>query len=251
VNPLVVFLPPDLTPPEGEGSVLFTVMPRFGLGSGTAIRNRASIDFDGSAQPTPEWSNTLDTTPPESHVLPLDADQDSTSFTVRWAATGPPPDLRDFSVYVAENGGAFRPWRLNVTTTADTFAGPGGRTYAFYSLARDSSGNLQAVPATPDAQTFSRVTVEPATTWRLALEGAHPNPARGRARVWFTLPSRDPATLEVVDVAGRSVWRREVGQMGPGRHALDLGTAIQRPGLYFLRLAEGGRSLRTRMVVIR
>jgi hypothetical protein len=39
-------LPPNVNPPEGEGSVRFTVRPRPGLPVGTEIRNKASIVFD-------------------------------------------------------------------------------------------------------------------------------------------------------------------------------------------------------------
>jgi hypothetical protein len=73
----------------------------------------------------------------------------------------------------------------------------------------------------------------------------------GRARVWFTLPNRGPAVLEVIDVAGRRVWRRDVGEMGAGRHSMDVTAAAKRPGLYFLRLVQGPEVLRARMAVIR
>ena len=38
-NPLAGFLPPNVTPPEGEGSVLFTVHAAAGLAGGTQISN--------------------------------------------------------------------------------------------------------------------------------------------------------------------------------------------------------------------
>ena len=43
-DPLAGFLPPNVTPPEGDGSVLFTVMPKSGLPTDTEITNEASID---------------------------------------------------------------------------------------------------------------------------------------------------------------------------------------------------------------
>jgi len=251
-DPQSGFLPPNVSPPEGEGSVLFTVMPKSGLVEGTAISNRATIDFDGVPLLTPQWANLLDTTAPESHIMPLGATQDSASFTVCWQPVGSPPDLRDYSVYVSDDGHSYRAWRLHTTATADTFSGPGGCTYAFYSLARDSSGNLEPVPATPDAQTFSRVGVGDGPALVLALEGAFPNPARaGAAQVWLTLPDALPATLEVFDVAGRRVMRRDVGALGPGRHVVETGAATRTPGLYFLRLTRAGRTLTSRMVAMR
>src|SRR5262249_34444250 len=215
----VGFLPPNLTPPEGEGRVTFTVVPR-PVPDGTIIRNRATVAFDdGIATETPEWSNMVDATPPESHVLPLGANQDSASFTIHWEAVGS-PDLMDFSVYVSQSGGAYRAWRLNTTATADTFTAPGGHTYAFYSIARDSCGNVEEAPQTPDAQTYSRVAVENTGLWPLALEGARPNPATGSPRIWFALPSEAPAVLDIMDIAGRLLSRRDVGFLGPGRHSV-------------------------------
>ena len=70
--------PPDdpqagfLLPGTG-GSVVFYVMAREGLSTGTAIRNRATIVFDVDPLDTPEWLNTIDTSKPTSRVLPLPA----------------------------------------------------------------------------------------------------------------------------------------------------------------------------------
>jgi hypothetical protein len=98
----------------------------------------------------------------------------------------------------------------------------------------------------------SRTAVGETGPWRLTLEVARPNPARGALRVWFTLPGLEPATLDVVDVTGQRVLRREVGSLGAGPHAmtLELPPAL-RPGLYFLRLIQGPRSLSSRAVVVR
>ena len=54
------FLPPNVTSPEGEGAVLFTVSPKAGLARGTSICNDASIVFDFNAPiVTPEWCNVI------------------------------------------------------------------------------------------------------------------------------------------------------------------------------------------------
>jgi len=255
-DPLVGFLPPNVVPPEGEGSVLFTVMPLAELPSGTQIGNRAAITFDEPpAMNTPDWLVTLDNAAPASRVLPLAEYADSASITVSWEASGAPPDLRDYTIYVAEDGGAYRVWRLNTVATADTLVPRGDHEphhYAFYSVARDLSGNLEAAPATADAQTLSRLAVGGEGGWRLALAGAWPNPARGEIRAHFTLAGRERATLELIDVAGRRVLRREVGSLGPGAHAVALGSSPGlQPGLYFLRLAQGGRVLGSRVAMVR
>src|SRR5262249_26980612 len=45
-DPDAGFLPPNKTPPEGDGSVTFTVQAKNGLATGKRICNQASIVFD-------------------------------------------------------------------------------------------------------------------------------------------------------------------------------------------------------------
>jgi predicted lipoprotein with Yx(FWY)xxD motif len=86
-----------------------------------------------------------------------------------------------------------------------------------------------------------------------ALDAVRPNPSSsGTLTVKFALASANPASLELLDVAGRRVLSREVGSLGAGRHALDLGEGLRlEPGLYLLRLTQGGDVRATRAVVFR
>jgi hypothetical protein len=85
---------------------------------------------------------------------------------------------------------------------------------------------------------------------RLSIAGFTPNPGGAGASIVFTLASRERATLELVDLAGRRVFAREVGALGPGTHALAIGQALA-PGVYWLRVTQGGEQVRTRGVMIR
>ena len=85
-----------------------------------------------------------------------------------------------------------------------------------------------------------------------ALEGLRPNPAVREITAAFTLPSAAPATLELLDLAGRRVSGSEVGSLGPGHHALRLDVGPQlAPGVYWLRLTQGEKALTARGVVVR
>jgi hypothetical protein len=89
-------------------------------------------------------------------------------------------------------------------------------------------------------------------TPELALEGFTPNPSLREAVVAFTLPSAGRGRLEVMDVAGRRVFRRELGGLGAGRHTLALDASrTLRAGVYLIRLTHGGRVLHARGVVTR
>jgi len=141
-------------PPGAEGSVFFTVMPKNGLSTGTPIRNKATIVFDVNPPlDTPEWFNTIDNTKPTSHVLPLAATQTSTSFNVQWAGADEGSGVRDFKVYVSDNGGPFTPWLTHTTSTQATFPGVTDHTYAFFSVARDLTNNVEDVKTVAEATT--------------------------------------------------------------------------------------------------
>lgn len=96
----------------------------------------------------------------------------------------------------------------------------------------------------------SLVGVEPAEV-TLSLAGTLQNPVLGtEAIVRFSLPDASPAWLELLDVMGRRVVRREVGTLGAGPHQVRLseGTSIP-PGVYHLRLSNT-RATQVRKTVI-
>jgi hypothetical protein len=153
-DPMAGFLPPNVHPPEGDGSVLFTVMPKRGLPTGTEIHNRATIVFDTNPPiDTNDWINTIDATKPASHVLPLAPTQTSSQFEVRWEGTDEGAGIRDYTIYVAEDRGPFAPWLTDTNDTSALFSGKNGKTYGFYSVARDQTGNVEDTPSSADAST--------------------------------------------------------------------------------------------------
>ena len=123
----------------------------------------------------------------------------------------------------------------------DDFDVAAGRRYG-YRLTYPAAGG--------GVSTGGEVWVDMPTT-AFALEGFRPNPAGLDPVAWFTLPDQAAARLDVLDVSGRSVFSREVGSLGPGRHAFALGAAGLRSGIYVLRLSRGGRALTTRAAVVR
>lgn len=161
-DPLAGFLPPNRTAPEGEGSLQFIVKPRTDLADGASVQNMARIVFDTNAPiDTPVWTNTIDVAAPASHVS-ASATQQCDAFPVNWSGSDAASGVKDFSIYVAENGGAFTQWLRNVSSTAATFDGRQGQTYAFFSVARDHVGHVEDTPATADAVVTVRDTIAPA-----------------------------------------------------------------------------------------
>jgi hypothetical protein len=85
---------------------------------------------------------------------------------------------------------------------------------------------------------------------RMSLARAGPNPSpNGRFVVDLVLPSAAPAKLSLVDVGGRVLARREFREAG--RQSVDLGSEGRlRPGLYWVRVEQGGASLTQRWIVL-
>jgi hypothetical protein len=127
---------------------------------------------------------------------------------------------------------------------ADTTVSPGGH-YAYRltwldgATQRTTSEAWVDVPGAPAAADF-------------ALYGAQPNPASRRNGVFISLalPIAAPATLELLDVAGRQMARRLVVGIGDRQlENLTQGLVLE-PGIYVIRLTRGGRSLTRRVAVV-
>ena len=153
-DPLAGFLPPDVTPPQGIGSVVFTIAPKASVGTNTATCNQATIVFDtNAALSTPTWCNSFDNTPPVSSVTALPATETTTSFTVQWSGSDAGAGIASYTIYVSDTGGTYTPFQTNTSATSATFTGQFGHTYAFFSQAVDLVGNLEAIKSLPDTTT--------------------------------------------------------------------------------------------------
>ncbi len=78
-----------------------------------------------------------------------------------------------------------------------------------------------------------------------------PNPAQRRFTAAFDLSGAATATLELWDVQGRRLDRRDVGSFGPGRHQIAFGNSRRlAPGIYLVRLIQGDRVTTARACLI-
>jgi hypothetical protein len=126
--------------------------------------------------------------------------------------------------------------------------GAGGAIVVWNDFRDDPDGDIyaqrQAVGATLDVATTLHAD--------FALDGPSPNPTFGRFSVSFTLPTTEPATLEVLDVAGRRVESRAIEALGPGRHTMRVdGSRPFAPGMYLVRLSQGPRVAGAKVCVVK
>jgi RHS repeat-associated protein len=159
-NVLEGFLPPDVTSPEGEGWVSYTIQPKGSDTTGTVINAQATVIFnaglsDQSSLATGSIFNTIDTGPPTSSVNPLPVAVTTTSFNVSWSGQDDPggSGIASYNVFVSDDGGPFTPFVTDTIATSATFTGQYGHTYGFYSVATDNVGNVQAIPISAQATT--------------------------------------------------------------------------------------------------
>jgi hypothetical protein len=87
------------------------------------------------------------------------------------------------------------------------------------------------------------------------IEAIVPNPARGALRLDYALDARAAARFEALDMAGRIVWRQDEGERDAGRwslewRGLDSGGRRLPPGLYFVRMTVGGRTVALRKATL-
>jgi hypothetical protein len=143
-----------------------------------------------------------------------------------------------------EDGGD---WRALGAATADGADGlayddhsvSAGMRYV-YRLTWAEGGVARSTPA---------VAIQVPSGYVFALEGFRPNPSGAHPVVAFTAAHALPASLEVLDVAGRRVLARDLGSVAPGRHVVALGSKLA-PGVYLVRLRQGGQLAVTRGVVM-
>ncbi|MFO7638991.1 MAG: FlgD immunoglobulin-like domain containing protein, partial [bacterium] len=89
---------------------------------------------------------------------------------------------------------------------------------------------------------------------RLTLEPCRPNPARGSARLSFSLPAPADARLAVYDATGRRVRELFRGPTRAGSQVVrwdgrdDRGQPVAR-GVYLYRLEAGGESIARKLVL--
>ena len=247
---LTGFLPPENGTGRGQGSISYVISPKAGLPNGTQIRNVAAITFDANppistdqisdtdpgegVDPSKQDLITLVTAPPASSVAPLPASQDTPSFPVSWSGQDPGgPGIASYSVWVSIDGRGYKEWLASTTLTSDAYTAlPGVHTYAFYSVATDFVGNVQAVPSAPQATTDDQV-LPPARPAPPTLLPADDSGTKGDditdgAQPDFFGTTQPGASVELL--IGSNVLGRTTANAG-GSYLIALESALA-PGVY-------------------
>jgi hypothetical protein len=111
-----------------------------------------------------------------------------------------------------------------------------------YRLAVDVGGRVEY---------FGLAVVDVPGRSRFAFFGARPNPATANLVLSFSLASRLPARLQILDITGRRVLERDLIGLGPGQQVLDLGDSGRfRAGVYLVRITQEGRRIAGKYAIV-
>jgi type IX secretion system substrate protein len=186
---------------------------------------RSNVASDGTGGMFVGWSDGRPDALPGSDIFAQHLDASGVALWpalgLRFGATS--ATLQFASVVPDASGGCTVLWSATVGGVRDIYA-------------RNSGGPTTAVDPSSSPASF-------------ALRGASPNPALGQFTIAFSLVEQGDVRVDVLDVAGRLVWRRDESGLGPGSHAVR--SPVLRPGLYVVRLTQGLRLATTKAVVIR
>jgi CSLREA domain-containing protein len=218
-DPLAGFLPPNVNGTQGEASVTYTVMPKT-LATGTQINNTATVTFDVNAPlNTNTYLNTLDNTPPTSKVNPLPATQPFVIFPVNWSGTDTGSGIRDYTVFVSENGGAYTIWLDHTTQTSANFIGQPQKTYRFFTIATDQANNSENAKTSAEATTSTRTDITNAIDDAKFFVRQH----------YLDFLSREP------DQSGWDFWTNNITGCAPQPSCIDI-QRINTSAAYFLSI---------------
>jgi hypothetical protein len=208
-----------------------------------ALTGTPGVHYDSA----PDSGHSVDNLPP-APPAPFTGAYASGATHLHWGAS----TEADFWYYALHRGSTadFTPGPENRIATCSSTGyvdvGPAGSHYKLAAV--DVNGNESGYAALGPEGTVG----VPGAASAFALDGVRPNPALGgRMLVHFTLPTGEPAELELIDVAGRRVIGRAVGSLGAGRHAVDLAAGCRvPPGLYLVQLTQGTNTRVVRAAIL-
>jgi len=247
-DPFLGFLPPNVSSPQGEGFVSFSVGLKKELTTNAEIRNKAAIVFDAN-QPiiTNEYLNTLDLDTPESKIYPLKENLEN-HFLLEWTGSDKGSGIQYYSIYVLENDTLLYPWLMRTPNLSAAFEdGETGSRYKFYSIATDNVSHIENTPGDYDASTTITVDVEEFDLMKDKLT-VWPNPVKDNLNVTFNNAPCGMYVVELISTSGLVVHSRLYSDIML-QNGLNIDVAGCAPGQYVLRIVFGNRT-ETRKIVV-
>jgi hypothetical protein len=245
-DPLGGFLPPIDSTGYQVGWVSYTINSKPNLPDSTRFTNQAFVNFDGVGRwgPAPKegpFRNVFDASRPISHMKPGVSISAEDSVLISWTGSDAGSGVQDFTIYVSEGNG-YLPWLAFTGDTSAWFTGEKGKSYHFYSIARDRVGNIEEKdPASEYRISFTGVGIQDPMT----DEGftVYPNPSKGVFLLERCCETREKLLVEVFNLQGQRVYSYTLSAK---QEVLDL--TDEPDGVYIL-MVRSTRGVYTRKLV--
>lgn len=247
---IAIELPPNQTPPEGEGWVRFTVKPKNFLPTGTVIKNKATITFDVNEPITTNlFVNTLDYDAPSTNIVSIEQIAGNKIYLVWDAQDGTGSGIKKSIVYMSAGEGPYTPVAVTDKNNAQIPI-TNYTTYKFYVLSEDNVGNAEKEPS-DIKEIFTDVKEEKNIPDKYTLFQNYPNPFNPTTIINYSLPNPEHVTLKVYDILGQEVAVL-VNEVKPADlHKALFSAKLLPSGVYIYSLKAGTYSSIKKMILIK
>ncbi|HVP07059.1 MAG TPA: T9SS type A sorting domain-containing protein [Candidatus Acidoferrum sp.] len=192
-------------------------------------------------------------------------------------------DTVDFVITVRNDGNGLDFYGLHVTETKDTslwkiivpsqpvYANPGQTVDVKFSIATPNffPGNdtLDHINYTIFSEVDTTVRADSAVNLYASITGIddphgtlpnsfvlnqnYPNPFNPTTTISFSLPTNSEVSLEVFDILGRTVERRDLGVLSAGEHQLEYDASQLASGMYLYRVSTAISSQTKKMMLVK
>lgn len=232
-------LPPNATPPEGEGYVTFSVDLKDGLQSGVPIENRATIVFDlNEPITTNTWSNVLDKIAPVTVMNPVNYTAGDKLVTVSCNAADNEngAGVGRYEFFASVDNAPFKFIGETVENTIQFAVSDSTQhNYRFYVLTADKVNNAEK--SVPQIIELKSIPVS-----NKKLEGInnvmklYPNPASGIITIELFTESHTPVEVQLYSVTGKLLKTIQKGSVEAGQKRIDFDISDLSQGVYFAKV---------------
>lgn len=229
-------LQPNITPPQGEGWVKFTIKTKPNLPTGTEIKNKAVITFDlNKPIETNIALNTLDFDAPKTEPLSVEQIWEKGAVRLKWNANdGIGSGVQKSVVYMSVDDGPYTVGAITAKDTAIIKVEPLHK-YNFYVLSEDNAGNAEKenskfIGILTDIVTETVLPVE------FKLEQNYPNPFNPETIIKYSINKESQVKLDIYNILGQKVMNVIDEVKKAGTYEVKINMRNYSSGVYFYRI---------------
>ncbi|MCX7908370.1 MAG: hypothetical protein N2560_02490 [Ignavibacteria bacterium] len=216
------FLLPKKTPPEGEGSVKFTINLKKGLTHNTKILNQAKITLDLNPPiNTNIYSNQLDLKPPVSRLTNIYKINymEPNTYLNTGTASDDASGVKYRTLFASINNREYFPLATMATDEIFLKLEPDS-VYKFFYITVDSVGNIESNKTIPEVSTLN-VSVASKETYTDFGIKVYPNPAQDYLDITCIVPESGELVIFINDLSGRTLLFENLGFLPEVNQHLD------------------------------